>query len=180
MFYTQAGLGPYRYAYFNEFVVEDEISYICDEALNGCGNWATDYWGFSGKEMYNISKKYSDQTIYFCSPGETYTSYMVESSPWRLTNGQPDFDDEMVWNQDEFIFSRLKFFDLVKESKGSEFSIYAMTIHRPGNDNCFFNTFSKDEISYECELVDSVTRELRSNTIYLNYLYDCNIKVANF
>ena len=180
LFYTQAGLGPYRYAYFNEFVVEDEISYICDEALNGCGNWATDYWGFSGKEMYHISKKYSDQTIYFCSPGETYTSYMVESSPWRLTNGQPDFDDEMVWNQDEFIFSRLKFFDLVKESKGSEFSIYAMTIHRPGNDNCFFNTFSKDEISYECELVDSVTRELRSNTIYLNYLYDCNIKVANF
>tara|TARA_Y100000389_G_C17433114_1_gene503917 strand:- start:153 stop:1910 length:1758 start_codon:yes stop_codon:yes gene_type:complete len=180
LFYTQAGLGPYRYAYFNEFVDENEISYICDEALNGCGDWATDYWGFSGKEMYNISKKYSDQTIYYCSPGETYTSYMVEKSPWRLTNGQPDFDDEMVWNQDEFIFSRLKFFDLVQESKGSDFSIYAMTIHRPGNDNCFFNTFSKDEMSYSCELVDSVTRELRSKTIYLNYLYDCNIKVSNY
>ena len=36
LFYTQYGLGPYRYAYFNEFVNEDEISYTCDESLNGC------------------------------------------------------------------------------------------------------------------------------------------------
>lgn len=182
LIYTQFGLGPYRYAYFNEFVDLENISYVCDETLNGCGNWATDYWGFSGKEMYKISKKHTlenNKSIYFCSPGETYTSFMEEKSPYKLTNGQPDFDDDLVWNQDEFIFSRLRFLDLLNKNKGKEFSIYAMTIHRPGNDNCYFNTFKNEEIefSHKCNLVDSVSRKLRNKNIYFNYLYDCKISV---
>ena len=182
LFYTQYGLGPYRYAYFNEFVNEEEISYICEEALNGCGDWATDYWGFSGKEMYKLSKKYDDEVIYYCSPGEIYTTYIEnkEKSPWRLTNGQPDFDDEMVWNQDELIFSRLRFFDMVEKSKGSQFTIYAMTIHRPGNDNCHFNKFTKDQMDYRCDLMEAVTRNLRGKKINLNYLYKCDISVQNY
>jgi hypothetical protein len=182
LFYTQYGLGPYRYAYFNEFVNEDEISYTCDESLNGCGNWATDYWGFSGKEMYKLSKKYDDSVVYYCAPGEIYTTYIEDKNktPWRITNGQPDFDDEKVWNQDELIFSRLKFFDMVEKNKGSQFTIYAMTIHRPGNDNCFHNKFTKNQIQYNCELMEGVTRNLRSHKIYLNYLYKCDVKVQNY
>ena len=63
LIYTQFGLGPYRYAYFNEFVRLENVSYECDKTLNGCGNWATDYWGFSGKEMYKISKQYTEKAI---------------------------------------------------------------------------------------------------------------------
>ena len=48
-----------------------------------------------------------------------------------------------------------------------------MTIHRPGNDNCYFNTFKNEEIefSHKCNLVDSVSRKLEIKiytlTIYI-------------
>ena len=37
-------------------VDEDNISKSC-ENIDGCGDWATDYWGFSGKEIANLAKE---------------------------------------------------------------------------------------------------------------------------
>ena len=52
-FFTQFGLGPYKYTYFNELVNINKAAYFCSENIDGCGNWATDYWGFKGKEVGN-------------------------------------------------------------------------------------------------------------------------------
>ena len=50
LMFTQYGLGAYKYVYFNEFVDANEISVDCNN-VDGCGNWPTDYWGYSGKEV---------------------------------------------------------------------------------------------------------------------------------
>ena len=49
LIFTQFGLEQYRYVYFNEFVDESNITYDCN--IDGCGNWLTDYWGYSAKSI---------------------------------------------------------------------------------------------------------------------------------
>ena len=50
LIFTQFGLEQYRYVYFNEFVDESNITYDCNN-IDGCGNWLTDYWGYSAKSI---------------------------------------------------------------------------------------------------------------------------------
>ena len=67
---------------------------------------------------------------------------------------------------------------MLHQNNGKEFSIFAMTIHRPGFDNCFFNTFKKEvKFEHNCVLLDSVSRTVRSKILNFNYLYECNISV---
>ena len=53
----------HKYVYLNELVDEKTISVECEEyiAQNGCGEWHTDYWGFGGKNLYNLSENYPNQ-----------------------------------------------------------------------------------------------------------------------
>ena len=48
--YSQYGLGPYKYIYLNEFANTQSIDRYC-EKIDGCGNWPTDYYAFSGKDL---------------------------------------------------------------------------------------------------------------------------------
>ena len=54
--FTQYGLEQYKYTYFNELTNLKEVSYHC-ENIDGCGNWITDYWSFSGRELSTYVNK---------------------------------------------------------------------------------------------------------------------------
>ena len=43
----------YKYTYFNEFASTNDMANYCED-INGCGDWLVDYWGTSGKELWNV------------------------------------------------------------------------------------------------------------------------------
>ncbi|GIR20373.1 hypothetical protein CM15mP35_06340 [bacterium] len=45
----------YEITYFNETLNIESIAYHCEESIDGCGEWTTDYWGFSGKKIGSSS-----------------------------------------------------------------------------------------------------------------------------
>ena len=77
LIYSQNSLGPYKYVYFNEFVDENEITTDC-EKIGGCGNWETDYWGYSIKEL--MTGLNSIENIIYCEPIHVFSTYK-EPSP---------------------------------------------------------------------------------------------------
>ena len=62
--YSQYTLGPYKYVYLNEFSDEINISEYC-EKIDGCGDWPTDYYAFSGRELAKkiLSKEFNPNLI---------------------------------------------------------------------------------------------------------------------
>ena len=56
---------------------------------------------------------------------------------------------------------------MVEKNKGSQFTIYAMTIHNQEM-IIVFNKFTKNQMEYNCELMEAVTRNLRSNKFKLS------------
>ena len=77
LIYSQHSLDQYKYVYFNEFVNENEITTDC-EKIGGCGNWETDYWGYSIKEL--MTGLNSIENIIYCEPIHVFTTYK-DSSP---------------------------------------------------------------------------------------------------
>jgi hypothetical protein len=77
LIYSQNSLGPYKYVYFNEFVDENEITTDC-EKIGGCGNWETDYWGYSIKEL--MTGLNSIENIIYCEPIHVFSTYKEPSS----------------------------------------------------------------------------------------------------
>ncbi len=69
---TQVSLGEYKYVYFNEIINEAEITKDCNQ-IGGCGNWETDYWGFSIKQLMSTNIE-SDNFIY-CEPIHIFSTY---------------------------------------------------------------------------------------------------------
>tara|TARA_A100001015_G_scaffold319041_1_gene440735 strand:+ start:552 stop:2282 length:1731 start_codon:yes stop_codon:yes gene_type:complete len=171
--YTQFGLGPYKYVYFNEFTNEENITIDCEE-INGCGNWSTDYWGYSGKELINLTKKYDYDLIYYCEPGHAFTSYLETDSPWEVKNGVPAFDDESVWNQENIIYNKDRLYDLL--DKYGQLNFLVTAPHRPQieSDTCGFFNIDKG-FDIDCKLIDKVTRNLRNTEINLSFIHSCNI-----
>ena len=77
----------------------------------------------------------------------------------------------------EYIFSRLRFLDMLHQNKGKEFSIFAMTIHRPGFDNCFLILLKKEvKFEHNCVLLIQF-QNCKIKILNFNYLYECNISV---
>tara|TARA_Y100000741_G_scaffold364467_1_gene355575 strand:+ start:14365 stop:16032 length:1668 start_codon:yes stop_codon:yes gene_type:complete len=141
--YTQWGLGPYKYIYFNELADETNITLDCNE-VGGCGDWQTDYWGYSGKELMKVlNYKEVSGEVYFCNPEHVFTTYF-ENNNLKIINNI--------------------------NSKNKEF--YLVYIHRPmlKNDICGFNNL---DIKVECEnfIVEKTT--LRSEDIFLSYVDKC-------
>ena len=143
LFITQQGLGPYKYVYFNELVDEENITFECKN-IDGCGNWLTDYWGFSAKEMASYINENKLENIYLCKTVEIWDPYIDEA---------------------------LKpiFYDLDKITK-KEFLV--ATIYRPRfeKDGC---GFLQNGINYNCELIHVTNVRLRGKTLDLNYLKKC-------
>lgn len=149
-FFTQFGLGPYKYTYFNELVNINKAAYFCSENIDGCGNWATDYWGFKGKEVGNyLNENYleilDDKRILVCKPKHTVKSYLNDNI--NLT----DVNDLIIGEQ-----------------------VFIFTYHRPrfNEDSCYFNF---TELTPECSLYKEFYQRIRTSKISLAYLSICNI-----
>ena len=147
--FTQYGLGPYKYVYFNELTDEKTITYEC-ENIDGCGNWLTDYWGYSGKNLAEYINKKNIQEVYFCKSQGLWDPYINESlNPiYKIKDLKPE-----IILKPEF---------------------YVATIYRPrlNDDSC---GFIQNNINYDCEIIHKTEIKLRNNNIDLNYLKKCNL-----
>ena len=74
------GLKEAKYSYFNEFTNLKNISYFCEENIDGCGNWPTDYWGFTGKSLANEINSLEDPVnVITCKPFHSFNSYLSQN-----------------------------------------------------------------------------------------------------
>lgn len=143
---TQYGLGPYKYVYLNEFASEEQITIDC-EKIGGCGDWQTDYWGYSGKKLVkNLNSSNINGQIYFCTPKHVFSSYLNNKNLNIVR------DIESLKNK----------------------NIYIAYIHRPmlKNDTCGINNLN---IKLECDNVFTETTSLRGTEVSLSYVDLCSI-----
>lgn len=150
LFSTQAGLGPYRYIYFNEFTKVESITLDCDD-VGGCGDWQTDYWGYSGKELINNINNEFEGSLYICSPSHVFSTYLNNDKVKIISNDNIKPKDILNNYEEEF---------------------YLAYLHRPMlvNDTC---GFKKSEINVICEDFIVQKTKLRSEIINLSYIDKC-------
>lgn len=166
LFFTQYSLAEYKYIYLNEFVNEANISEYdnCIE-LNGCGNWATDYWGLSGKNIIlNTQTILRHNNVYFCEPAQVFSTYFNDGVSWKLENNIPNFFENSNFN----ILND-------KNIKNYDFeSFYLYSLHKPqlNGGSCGSNISN----NYECKLLYKENSKLRTTEVTLSYFYECKIK----
>jgi len=145
--YSQYGLGPYKYVYLNEFANTQSIDSYC-EKIDGCGDWPTDYYAYSGKELAKKIDSLDIDMILICKPPQAVTSY---------------------------INSDIKVYRSIQEIKNDEIkTFFVTTFHRPRpfNDSCRFDI---NNVDYSCFLVDSLSTKIRRQSISLSYLSKCSV-----
>ena len=145
--YSQYTLGPYKYVYLNEFSDEINISEYC-EKIDGCGDWPTDYYAFSGRELAKKINNSNIQTLLSCKPPQAVNTYL-----------KPNIN-----------VSRS-----VQELKDAEVTtFYTSSFHRPRpfNDSCRFDI---NNVIYDCKMIDKVVTKLRSKEIALSYISKCEV-----
>lgn len=149
---TQFGLKEMKYTYFNEFTQRSSIAYFCKEDLDGCGNWSTDYWGFSGKSIAKeINKLDADNDFIICKPNHAVVSYLDKNVKTLDIEIQNNFLELEL--PDTFIVS---------------------TFHRPRyiSDSCYF---SDNEIKFECINLITISRLLRNEEVPMSYINECKL-----
>ena len=182
LFFTQYGLGPFKYTYLNEFVEEESISYDCEINIGqpGCGNWETDYWGFGGKllvKKLENNENLEDFQIRFCEPQFTYSMFYKDADKyWELKNGQFVFDDQYPFTQEQLYFHSDELFDFIDKAKVSEIRFLALNYHSPVSQGCNFHNMKLDDKKFSCETIDYVSASLRGVEVKMNYLYECKIE----
>jgi len=147
---TQMGLKEAKYAYFNEFTNLKNISYFCEENIDGCGNWPTDYWGFTGKSLANEINSLEDPVnVITCKPFHSFNSYLSQNI-------------------------NVIDIDQIESQTFKEGFYYVATFHRPriNDDSCYF---LNRNINYACENISTVYRKIRNQKISMAYLNLCNI-----
>lgn len=145
--YSQYGLGPYKYVYLNEFTNTQSIDSYC-EKIDGCGDWPTDYYAYSGKELAMKIDSLDIDNILICKPPQAVTSYI---------------------NTD------IKVYRSIQEIKNDEIkTFFVTTFHRPRpyNDSCRFDV---NNVDYSCFLVDRLSTKIRRQSISLSYLSKCSV-----
>jgi len=156
LFFTQYGLGPFKYTYLNEFVEEESISYDCEINIGqpGCGNWETDYWGFGGKllvKKLENNENLEDFQIRFCEPQFTYSMFYKDADKyWELKNGQFVFDDQYPFTQEQLYFHSDELFDFIDKAKVSEIRFLALNYHSPVSQGCNFHNMKLDDKKFSC------------------------------
>ena len=146
LIFTQFGLEQYRYVYFNEFVDESSITYDCNN-IDGCGNWLTDYWGYSAKSIAEHINNSEINNVYICKSREVWDPYLNEGL-------NPNYTDT---------------------NKISNNSFHLVTIFRPRfqDDGCgFYNA----DLIYNCKIKKKFVTNLRGNELDLGYLKSCTIE----
>jgi hypothetical protein len=180
--FTQYGLGPFKYTYFNEFVNEESISYDCEINIGqpGCGDWETDYWGFGGKllvKKLETVENVEDYQIRFCEPQFTYSMFYKEfNSYWELKNGQFVFDDQYPFTQEKLFFHSEELFDFINNTEDNEIKFLALNYHSPVSQGCNFHNMNLSDKNFSCETIDYVSALLRGVEVKMNYLYECTVE----
>lgn len=148
--FTQIGLGPYKYSYFNETVSIEETAYFCEESIDGCGNWPTDYWGYKGKEIAqhlntNYSNIISGNNLLICKPKHTVVPYLIDEIKHTTIDNLKSGD-----------------------------TVYVVTYHRPRymEDSCYF---SESPLRRECVIENIFKQRIRFSKITLGYLTKCQL-----
>ena len=146
LIFTQFGLEQYRYVYFNEFVDESNITYDCNN-IDGCGNWLTDYWGYSAKSIAEHVNNSELKNVYVCKSREVWDPYLNEGL-------NPNYTDT---------------------NKISNNSFHLVTIFRPRfqDDGCGFYIA---DLIYNCKIKKKFVTSLRGNELDLGYLKSCTIE----
>jgi len=146
LIFTQFGLEQYRYVYFNEFVDESNITYDCNN-IDGCGNWLTDYWGYSAKSIAEHVNNSELKNVYVCKSREVWDPYLNEGL-------NPNYTDT---------------------NKISNNSFHLVTIFRPRfqDDGCGFYIA---DLIYNCKIKKKFVTNLRGNELDLGYLKSCKIE----
>lgn len=145
--YTQYGLGEQRYTYFNEFTNLENISIECDE-VDGCGNWSSDYWGYSGKALsIQLNENYKNEKLLICEPVHAFSNYL------NLNNYEIIQINE-ISSVDNFL---------------------TLSIHRPryGTDSCGFYQLNE---KVTCKLVFENTKTYREQKVVMSYIRLCSVK----
>ena len=129
----------------NEFVDEENITYDCQN-IDGCGNWLTDYWGYSARSLAEYINKNNYSNVYICKTAGIWDPYINESL-------KPIYTDTSQLVDKDFLVA---------------------TIYRPRfqDDGCGFN---RSNIKYDCRIEFKTTTMLRQHEIDLNYLKTCKI-----
>lgn len=143
---TQINLGEYKYIYFNELVDEKNISVACSN-IGGCGDWQTDYWGFSGKSLIQaFNSKEIEGTLFTCNPPQVFNTYLNLESNKESTDSI-----DYILNKDFF---------------------YIGYLHRPMliYDTC---GFFEQKIELSCKNLIKAQTKLRNTTINLSYVDIC-------
>jgi len=147
LFISQYGLSNMRYVYFNELVNIDRAAYYCQESIDGCGNWVTDYWGYSGKQIGNSLSKLieTNSTVLICKPFHSFDSY-IKSQEYNLTRSTNAFKN-----------------------------FYTVTFHRPrlNQDSC---SFYLENIEPNCILIKEYKARIRNKYLTTGYLNYCSLK----
>ena len=150
--FTQFGLKETKYTYFNEFTQKSNIAYFCKEDVDGCGNWSTDYWGFTGKSLaVKINSLDTEKEIIVCKPKHAVTSYL----------------DDNVKTLDIEIQNNALQLELPK-------TFIVATFHRPRyfSDSCYF---LENKINFECRNLYTISRKLRTVDIPMSYINECTL-----
>ena len=181
LIFNQFGLGAYKYIYLNEIVDKSNISVECEEYVSqsGCGDWHTDYWGYGGKELLNLSKKYDGEIIYFCPPQFTYSLFQEKDRPWELLNGSFSFDDQYPFEQEHTYYYQSHMLEKINSSDFDKISFISLNYHRPPTDSCGLTKLDEKKYNIECEIIDGVKATLRGSDVWINYLSRCNVSKNN-
>lgn len=146
LLFTQFGLQNMRYTYFNETINIESIAYHCEESIDGCGEWTTDYWGFSGKKIGSSLTNHLEpgSTILICKPYHSFDSY-INTNVFNLTRSGKEYE-----------------------------RFYTLSFHRPreNQDSCFFYI---ENIDPDCKLVREYKKRIRSKHLTLGYLNICTL-----
>ena len=161
--FTQISLGPFKYVYFNELVDESSISISC-ENYDGCGNWSTDYWGYSGKKMSNfINTNITSGFLLVCRPDVSIKSYLNQETTNYVYNSEID---SVSFNKLNFTTTDTT---IIKDLDIQNF--YIVTFHRPrlNENSCLL------EPNIYCEDIYIEKVSLRGTELNLSYLKKCNL-----
>ena len=159
---TQSSLAPYNYVYFNELVEENSISLSC-ENYDGCGNWSTDYWGYSGKNLAKfINNNLEEGFLLVCRPDVSILPYLDDETTNFVYNATVDKPSATKLNYTTTDTTVLK--DLKVET------FYVASFHRPrlNENSCLLETILKCEDIY----IEQTT--LRNVKVNVSYLKKCS------
>ncbi len=160
---TQVSLGAYKYIYFNELVDENSLAISCNN-VDGCGDWGTDYWGYSGKEIAHfINENINDGFLLVCRPDVSIKTYLNSDSTNLVYNSQLDPISIKKLNYTTTDTTVLK--DLKLDS------FYIASFHRPrlNENSCFLDP------EIYCEDLYIEIAKLRGTEVNLSYIKKCNL-----